>query len=958
MLLNHLLVSALSVQNIRCEYMSNPIGVDNEKPRLSWQLISDLRADKQIAYELLVSSSIENLAKNDGDLWDSGKVQTDQSIQLLYMGKALKSMQYCYWKVRVYDKFDKASDWSKPAFWGMGILSNQDWKNAKWIAYKDGDLWKKEWKQHKDSELGHLPPLKGRLVSWPWFTGKDSTVFSLYEMAKPKYDATPLFRKEFSIPQNIKSAHLFICGLGYYEAFINGQKVGNHVLDPAWTNYDKRSMYVTYNVTNQIKKGDNAIGIMLGRGQYNPLCNDIWKLSQSSWVDQLKVIALLHINYTDGTSAEIITDNSWKTAGGPIVYDDTRHGELYDARLEQKGWSKPAFNEKQWKSVSTVNWNASLVSQMMPPIRAFDEILPLKTIRKEPGIMVYDIGKNIAGWAKVQVKGKVGDRILVEYSETPGDMELISTLTPWRFKHTIKDKHYASFYDKAVNVRQQNGYILNGGETETFECHFSYKGFQYIRVTSYDGASIGKVVGVPVHTDVETVGGFACSNPVVNQLQKMSINSLLSNFQGISTDCPHREKQGWTADVYMSSTAAMYNFNMAAFYSKWLTDLADTQDSKGFLGFVAPSSNTSSNGSTVWPAALVILSSQLYQFYADILPISKNIDVMHRFAKSSMLNQVEGKPEIIKDVLGDWVSPLMELNDTTKCNTMSPPEGNSVYGTASHYLVVKKLAEMDKTMGLHTLATEMEDWAKRISTSFNAEFYNPISYIYHGEKSTGYRQSPNVVALQYGLVPIENKEAVINNLVADLHKKDDRIGTGFIGTAALMNFLPIVNPELAFVVATQKKYPGWGFMVAQGANTMWETWDGYSSRNHPPFCLISEYFYRYLAGIQNDESAPGFKHFIIHPSIVGDLKYVDAHYETMYGCIKSSWKKERNKLNMTIFIPVNTTAIVYVKSKQDGLILEGGKDVKLAKGVDFISKENGQTLFKVQSGNYVFQSEI
>ncbi|HWS01123.1 MAG TPA: family 78 glycoside hydrolase catalytic domain, partial [Prolixibacteraceae bacterium] len=612
---------AAEVQNLRCEYLVNPLGVEAKAPRLSWVIKSERRGDLQTAYQLLVSSSNEKLTRDQGDIWDSGKIGSAQSIQVSYEGKPLLAGTRYYWKVRIWDVDGKPSKWSKPAFWSTGLLAREDWQDARWIAFKPADQWKLEWKQHKEAELKGLPPMQWPNTSWPWFTGKDSTIFTLYEMVHPKYDPSPLFRKEFQLNKKVRSATLYVCGLGYYEAFLNGKKVGDHVLDPAWTNFDQRSMYVTYDVTNQLIKGANAIGFMLGRGQYNPICNDIWGLSKSAWIDQPKIIALLRINNNDGTITNLFTDGSWKTSGGPIVYDDTRHGELYDARLEQKGWNSPSFKEDNWKNSAVVQWNAKLESQMMPPIRCFAPIRPVKTFVKGEGVRIYDIGINMAGWARVKVHGAAGARVLVEYCETPSDKELVPNLPLSRSQFQLKDKDYASFYDKGVNVRQQNGYILKGDGEETFECHFSYKGFQFVRVTADEGVQIDDVEGIPVHTDVERNGEFSCSNAIINQLQQNSVNSLLSNFHGISTDCPHREKQGWTADNYISSKAAMYNFHMAAFYSKWLTDLAGTQSESGGLGTVAPASNYDKNGSTAWPAAIAYIPIDLWDFYADKRPM-------------------------------------------------------------------------------------------------------------------------------------------------------------------------------------------------------------------------------------------------------------------------------------------------------------------------------------------------
>ena len=953
-----LFIQAATVENLRCEYLVDPIGVDATSPRLSWQILSSERGDLQQSYQVIVSSTPENLAKDIGDIWNTGKRNSDQSIQIGYQGKPLFAGIKYYWKVRIWDKKGLPSKWSKPAFWSMGLLAKKDWNNAQWIAYKDNNQWKQEWKNHKYTELNNLPPMEWPNTSWPWLTGKDSTIFALYEMANPQYDPSPLFRKEFSVTKKVKSASLYICGLGYYEAFLNGEKVGDHVLDPAWTNFEQRSFYVTYDVTSKVKEGENAIGVMLGRGQYNPLCNDIWGLSKSAWVDQPKLIAKLQIEFTDGTQSTVITDNTWKTSGGPIVYDDTRHGELYDARLEQKGWASPEFGESNWKNASVVAWNAQLESQMIPPIRRFATIAPVKTYARGKGVTIYNIGKNISGWARVKVRGNSGAKVLVEYSETPSDSELVPNLPPSRFKYNIKDKNYASFYDKCVNVRQQNGYILSGVGEETFECHYSYKGFQFIRITTDEGVTVEKVEGIPVHTDVEISGNFTCSNPLVNQIQQNSVNSLLNNYHSIATDCPHREKQGWTADNYMSAQAAMYNFNMSGFFSKWLIDLAGTQSDEGGLCTVAPATNYDKNASTVWPAAIVYIPLYIFGFYADTLPMKKNMGVMQRFAKSSILRQVDGKPDIINDVLGDWVAPLMVLNDSIRNNTMAPPEGMTIYGTATHFLLVKRLSEISKILGKDKESQEMFEWSERISKSFNQEFFNEETNTYHGDKHTEYRQSANVVPLEYGLVSMEKHDSVSKNLIRDIHEKGDRLSTGFLGTTSLMTWLPEVNPELAYKLATQKNYPGWGYMVEQGANSMWESWDGYDSRNHTPFCLISAYFYKFLAGIQIDKDAPGFKHFIINPSIVGDLTFVDAWHDCMYGRIKSSWKREKGKLTLNVTIPANTTATIYLPSQSGSGITESGIPVEKASDIQYIGVKSGKAIFNCGSGNYSFQANM
>ncbi len=950
LVLNCNLLQSANVYNLRCEYLVNPLGVDVAKPRLSWMLNSQKRGETQTAYEVLVASSVDLLTEAKADVWNSGKLNSDKSIQVEYEGIVLRSDTKYFWKVRVWDRDGKVGNWSTPAFWSMGLLAKSDWGNAHWIAFKNEEQWKTEWKQHKDTELSH------KEGTWPLLTGQDLNVWDSYRMAVPRYDPSPLFRKEFSLHKKVESAYLYICGLGYYEAFLNGERVGDHVLDPAWTNFDKRSFYVVYDVAKQLREGLNAMGVMLGRGQYNPLSNDVWGLSASSWVDQPKLVALLKVKYTDGTTQEVVTNKSWKTIGGPIVFDDTRKGELYDARLEPKGWSLPWFNDGHWQSASPITWSASLQSQMIPPIRCFAPIIPQKVYTREEGRTIYDLGKNIAGWARVKVSGPAGAKVLVEYCELPSDKKLVPNIRPNRMRITIKDKDYASFYDSGINIRQQNGYILRGGSKETFECHFSYKGFQFIRVTVDKGVRVEQVTGIPVHTDVENAGSFTCSDSLVNRLQENSRISLLSNFHGIATDCPHREKQGWTADNYLSCEAAMYNFNMASFYTKWIADLAGTQGKDGGLNTVAPSTSYVNAQSTVWPAAMVFVPWNMLGYYADTNLLDQYYGVMLRFAKSSLQRQVDGKPEIINDVLGDWVAPLMTLSDSLRNNTMAPPEGHTLYGTASHFLVVKHLAAINKFFGRNKEEQEMGDWANRIKQSFNKEFFDSQSNIYHGDKITPYRQSANVVPLDYGIVPDENRSVVINNLIADIHTQGDRLSTGFVGTMALMDYLPVIQPELSYKLVTQKSYPGWGYMVAQGANSMWETWDGDNSLNHAPFCLISAYFYKHLAGIQCDWQSPGFRHIIINPSIVGDLRYVNAYHNSMYGRIGSSWKLENGKLMLKISIPANCTATIYIPTKQVASILESGHTVANVQGVTFLREESGKAVFEVGSGNYNFQS--
>ncbi|MDD3108774.1 MAG: family 78 glycoside hydrolase catalytic domain, partial [Alistipes sp.] len=872
--------------------------------------------------------------------------------QVEYAGRPLKAFDRCYWRVQVWDKAGTPK-WSAPSQWSMGPMELADWGAARWVAYKPESLWISEWQAHKQQEAQCAES------TWPWKNGMGRTLWELYDQAKPHYDASPLFRKEFTTERKVTSAMLYVCGLGYYEAYLNGKRVGDHVLDPAWTVFDKRSFYVTHDVTRLMTKGENVLGLMIGRGQYNPLTNDIWGLSVSKWVGEPRAIALLRIRYSDGTTKEVATDGSWQCVEGPIRYDDTRQGEIYDARYDYEGWTTPRYDASSWGKVSEVSAGGPLRAQMMPPVRCFAPIAPVKRFDKGAGRTVYDLGINISGWARVRLVGPKGAKVLVEYCELPGDREVVPNIHPSKLEIAVPDSNYASFYDCGVKVRQQNGYILKGeGQFEVFECHFSYKGFQYVRVTADPGVRIAAIEGVPVHTDVEDAGRFICSNETINRLQAISRWTLLNNFHSIPTDCPHREKQGWTADAYMTAPTAIYNFDMAAFYTKWLEDLVGTQGDHGGLCTVAPSTAYDLGSSTVWPAALLFVTRDMQLFYDDRQVAQRNLASMRRFVEYCAQLQLPGKPYILREVLGDWVAPIMELQPNLVSFIIPPPEGLSLYGTASYYRSVRLLEGMERSLGNTTQAQQMAELAEKIAEAFHREYFDPQTHTYHGDHPTAYRQAANIVPLEYGMTPEAERTAVTENFCKSLDETRDRVGTGFIGTMAMMDLLPEIDPERAFRVATQPEYPGWGYMVADGtATTMWENWDGGNSRNHPPFCLISGYFYKYLAGIRPLDTDPGFKRFLIAPSIVGDLTFADGWHDSPYGRIRSTWSRSGDQLTLCVTVPVNSTAVVVLPTDDPASVTESGLPVT-GDLVQLLQHEQGKTSYQVVSGEYSFQCKL
>jgi alpha-L-rhamnosidase len=945
------------VDTLRCEGLANPLGVDVAQPRLSWKIESHRRGESQTAYEVVVASTPENLAKDKGDFWDSGKVASAESIQVEYGGQPLISAMPYYWKVRIWNLHGSASRWSEPATFTAGLYTRADWHSAQWIAFRPETQWRTQWEQSVAAET------KGVKQSFPWLTGQGLTIWEHYAAALPPYDASPLFRKEFKLDRPVRRAALYICGLGYCEVFLNGKRIGDHVLDPAWTCYQKRAFYVTHNVTAQLKPGVNALGAMLGRGQFSPLCNDIWGLRRAKWVDQPRLIARLNVVYADGTSQNIVTDSSWRTSGGPIIYDDTRHGEIYDARREQPGWTAAGFDGNQWQAVSEVSAQNPLQAQLIPPIREFPALEPVRCIERSKHEKLFDAGRNLAGWARVTVHGAPGAKVLVDYAEVPFDLELRGHYPCGKPAPELAHPE-DTFRDLATHVRQQNGYMLKGGGAETFTCHFSYKGFQFIRVVADDGVSIDHVQAVPVHSDVAAIGDFECSNPLLNQIQRAAQLTFLNNFHSLQTDCPHREKQGWMADLYLTAEAAMYNFDMAAFYSKCVNDVADTQNPTGGIGLVAPSGDYNRGASTLWPAALVYLPANLLTFYGDRRTVEQHYAAMKRFALSSLLRQVPGKPEVITDVLGDWASPLDHPSASGETSVMSPPEGRTLYGTAAHFRVVKTLAKLGRQLGKDEEASEFDAWARRIAEAFNREFFDAGQSQYHGEIDTDYRQAANAVPLDYGLVPASGYATVLDHLVENVHiTRRDRLNTGFVGTPALLNVLAEARPDLAYALAAQTNYPSWGWMMKTGGTTIYEQFGGDNSHDHPMFGCVSAYFYQHLAGIQPDPAAPGFGHFFIRPGVVGDLTWVRSHFDSPHGRIVSNWKLTGRRLTMNVTIPANTTATIYVPAwpgKPDESveeITESGKPVASVKSIKSLNTENGSAVFAVESGSYEFTRE-
>ncbi|MGW8256133.1 MAG: family 78 glycoside hydrolase catalytic domain, partial [Thermoguttaceae bacterium] len=591
-------VAATSVENLRCEYLENPLGIDTLKPRLSWIMQSDQRAQKQTAYQVLVADSEEKLKSGVGNLWDSGKLNSDETVQIRYQGKPLVSRQRCFWKVRIWDREKKMFE-SKIARWEMGLLKPGDWK-AKWIG--------------RSTDINVKP--------------------------------APMLRREFNLEGNIKQARAYVSGLGYFELYLNGKRVGDHILDPGYTRYDRRVLYLTYDVTDLLHSGRNAVAAMLGNGWYNVQNKAAWDFDKAPWRAAPKLLCQIEALLTDGRVVRILSDCSWKSADSPIVYNTIYSGETYDARLQQPGWNLPDFDDSKWSSALLVAPPRGVLSaQMMPPIRVDKEFTATKITEPKPGVFVFDFGQNMAGNARLRVKGTAGTKVSLKYSE------LLAPDGTADQKNI--DLHVLRFGPK--QIFQTDTYILKGEGVETWHSRFSYDGFRYVEMTGFPGQpDKDALTAIFFHTDLPVTGEFECSNPLLNRIWNAARWSYLSNLQGIPTDCPHREKNGWTGDAQMAAEQAMFNFFAPAFYKKWITDLADEQRSDGALPGIVPTGGWGyvwGNG-PAWDSAFLLIPYYQYLFYGDKEILRTHYDGMKRYVDYLTKRAKNG---IVNIGLEDWL---------------------------------------------------------------------------------------------------------------------------------------------------------------------------------------------------------------------------------------------------------------------------------------------------------------
>jgi alpha-L-rhamnosidase len=877
-----ILYSQFSITNLKCEYLTNPIGIDAAHPRFTWQVISSQAGFQQAAYHLVLGTDSSAVAGGEGETWDSGMIHSSK-LPVSCDRTVLQPFTRYYWSLRIQEQSGKWSAWSSPAFFETGMMDQTNWK-GKWIT-------------------------------------------DTYDY---KVKPAAYFRKSFTSGKAIQSARAYIAAAGLYELSINGERIGDHRLDPMFTRFDRRTLYVTYDVTRQLKKGANAVGVLLGNGWYNLQSSAVWYFDLAPWRARPKFCMDIHIIYSDGSKEIVVTDETWQTSESPIIFNSIYTGEHYDARKEQPGWDTADFNAKDWKSVLLTGApSKNIVSQTLHPIRNVKEIKAVSLKKLDQKTWLYDFGQNLSGVCRIKIKGPSGTVIRLKYVE-----KLDSLGRP---DMSNIDVHYTPHDDS--DPFQTDLLILSGEKVDEFTPRFNYKGFQYLEVSSDIPLELNQdqVTAIFMHSDVPARGTIHSSNNTLNKLWEASNMSYLSNLFGYPTDCPHREKNGWTGDAHIAVEVGLYNFDGITVYEKWLADHRDEQQPNGVLPAIIPTSGWGyhwGNG-TDWTSTIAIIPWNIYLFYGDDRLLQQCYDNIKRY--------VDYVDEHYPTGLTDW-----GLGDWVPVKSVTPKEFTS---STYFYVDAVILSKAAKLFGHEADYIKYSMLAEKIKQAINRKYLNEETGIY----GSGL-QTEMSVALYWGLVPEHLKQRVAQNLASRVIQDNKHIDVGLLGSKTILNALSENGyAELAYEVASQESYPSWGWWIVNGATTFFENWPMDAARdismNHIMFGEINAWYYKALGGIFPDENNPGFKQIRLKPNFVSGLDHFQAEHESPYGKIVSSWKRTERSIQYHIEIPANSSATLHLPDEIK-ILSVNNQPINLQRLMKQVASQDGLNCYEFGAGNY------
>lgn len=899
----------LTPVNLRCEGQANPLAT-SAMPELSWRVESDERGQFQTAYQILVASTPVLLAESKGDLWDSGKATRSRSSLISYEGSALESGQTCYWKVRAWDQEDKVSAWSELASLEVAPTTPTDWKGAQWID--DG---KQNPTQDEDFYLS---------------------------------DPAPLMRREFSLSKPVAKARLHIAGLGLSLPSLNGERIADHAFDPPWTNFDQRILYRTHDVTSYLSLGDNCLGIALGNGWYNPLPLRMWghrNIRASLPIGRPRAIALLVIEFDDGSTQIITTGPEWETTTGPTLRNSIYLGEERDARLAIPGWDTSGFDSKDWRPVVVTSDPLDPLQPLaMPPVRALKAIPAVAVTTPEPGVYVVDFGKNLTAIPEIELQAPAGTRIRLRFGEILNDDGSLNPLTSvcGQIKGRRKDKEGnerpIGGHGAPDIAWQQDVYITRDDDIETFRPDFTFHAFRYMEITGLSEAPAAKSCrAYPFHTDLASAGDFTSSNQRLNDIQEITRNTFLANAVTVQSDCPHRERFAYGGDIVATSEAYLMNFDMAGFYAKTVRDWGDAARPDGRFTDTAPFVGIDYCG-VGWSMVHPLLIDQLYQHYGDRRLIEEQLPAAMSWLEGEAKRRENG---LVTKGLGDHEALVRARGP--------------VLGTPMFIDTARRIARLARSIGNEADAEKFEALADESATAWE------VGFLKEGTVGEG-TQTNQVFALGFGAASEDARPAIFDQLVTALTSAEDspRLTTGIFGTRFLLEELSANGRhDLAYALANRDSFPSWGWMLENGATTLWEHWAGSESafsHNHPMFGSISAWFYRWLGGIQAAPDAVGFDRILISPQVPAGLDWVKSSHQSIRGTITSNWSVSGGTTTYDIVIPPDCTAVVELSSTKGAKITESGKAINLVAGIEILASPKSVHRMSIGSGRYQFVS--